>query len=240
MRFSNIVSLTVSTLFLPVAVASENATLSLTLNALKFGSKSSKNEPTAGESSTETIKYSDVLGLSAEDNDPSFFEIGLQYENNVFYYYPLGSLGEREIWFGRELMDNFEAGVVFSGYTKSYEPSVSIVGNTSKLKSSHAMAFGFFTNYGFEALGQGWELSAVPYYTSTGRKFEESSSDTRSEGSGLSGEVLMVREVRPNLSFAAGFSFDWEKSTLKSGGKEVSKTTDTDFGIHVGRMRFTF
>jgi hypothetical protein len=240
MRLSNVAAFALTTLFLPVAMASENATFSLTLNALKLGTSSSKSEPAAGESSTQKIKYADVLGSSAEDNQPAFFELGLQYDKNVLYFYPLGSLGEREFWLGRELLENLEAGVVFSGYSKSYEPSVAIEDDPSKRKSSNAVALGIFTNYAFEAIGQGWELSAVPYYTSEAVKFEESSSNTRSEGSGLSVEIVMVREVTPNLAFAAGFSFDWEKTNLTSGGRKVSTTTDSDIGLHLGRMRFSF
>lgn len=240
MRLTNVAALAMSTLFLPVAFASENASFSITLNALKLGSSSSKSEPVVGDSSTQTIKYADILGYSAEENQPAFFEVGLKYNQNVLYFYPLGSLGEREFWLGREFIENLEAGVVLSGYSKSYDPSVSVVGNTSKLKSSNAMAFGVFANYAFEALGQGWEVSAVPYYTTEAVRFAESSSDTRSEGSGLAGEFLMVREVSPNLSFATGLSFDWEKTSQTIGGKEVSKTTDTDFGLQLGRVRLVF
>ena len=240
MRLTDVAALALTTLSMPVALASENATFSLTLNALKLGSSSSKSEPAAGESSTQKIKYADILGSSAEDNQPAFFELGLQYDKNVLYFYPLGSLGERELWLGREVLENLEAGVVFSGYSKSYDPSVAVVGNVSKLKSTNAMAFGLFANFAFEGLGQGWELSAVPYYTTESVNFEESSSNTRSEGSGLSGEILMVREISQNLQFGTGLSFDWEKTNQTSGGKELSKTTDTDIGLHLGRVRFSF
>jgi len=240
MRLSNVAAFALTSLCLPVAVASESATFSLTLNALKLGVSSNKSEPAAGESNTQSTKYADILGSTADESQPSFFEVGLRYDQNVLYFYPLGSLGERELWLGREVLENLEAGVVFSGYAKSYDPSVAVVGNTSKLKLSNAAAFGLFANYAFDALGQSWETFAVPYYTTEAVKFEESSSNTRSEGSGLSGEILVVRAIQPNLQFAAGVSFDWEKTTQTSGGKEVSKTTDTDIGIHLGRMRINF
>lgn len=240
MRSTTLAAFVLSVLSSSAVYASESVAVSLGFNVLKLGKTSSKSEPVAGESSTESFRYAEILGFSAEDGQPTYFEFGLTYDQNILYFIPLGSIGERELWLGRAVTEDLEAGVVFAGYTKSYDPSVAVLGNTSKLKSSNAFTLGAFATYSFEALGHGWELSAVPYYTTQTVKFEESGSDEASSGSGLSSEFLMVREVYPNLSFAAGFSFDWEKTKRTIGGQKVSTTTDTDLGFHVGRVRYSF
>lgn len=240
MRSTILAALALSVLCSPAVYASESVAVSLGFNVLKLGKTSSKSEPVAGESSTDGFRYAEVLGFSAEDGQPTFFEFGLTYDQNVLYFIPLGSIGERELWLGRAVTEELEAGVVFAGYAKNYDPSVAVLGNTSKLKSSNVFTLGAYATYSFDALGHGWELTTVPYYTSQSVKFEESASDESSSGSGLSSELLMVREVYPNLNFAAGLSFDWEKTTRKIGSQKVSTTTDTDLGFHVGRVRYSF
>jgi len=238
MRFVQLSVLACAASLASNAFASEGASLSLTLNAVKFGSNKLSSKSVDGESTSSSSNYMDIVGLDAENSSPAVFELGFKYNKNVFYFNPIGSLGEREFWAGLELSDNIEAGLVTAGYFKSLSPAIQVEG--SKLKSESMSKFGFFGIYAFNLFEQNFELTAVPFVKMGETKFEQSTSDKKSLGFGVSTELIYTREATKNLTLGAGVSFDWEQNKNKINGKQTSTETQTDFGLHLGRVAFSF
>jgi hypothetical protein len=220
------------------AFASEGASLSLTLNAAKFGSSKLSIKPVDGETTSLSSTYMDIVGLDAENDSPAVFELGFKYNKNVFYFNPIGTLGEREFWAGLELSDGLEAGIMTAGYYKSLSPAVQIDGG--KMKSESMSKLGFFGIYAFNMFEQNFELTAVPFVKMGETKYEQSTSDKKSLGFGVSTELMYMREATKNLTFGTGVSFDWEQNKNEINGKETSTETQTDLGLHLGRVAFSF
>lgn len=220
------------------AFASEGASLSMTLNAAKLGSNKSSIKPVDGPSTSLNSTYMDIVGLDAGNDSPAVFELGFKYNKNVFYFNPIGPLGEREFWAGLELSDDLEAGIITAGYFKGLSPAVQIGGN--RVKSESMSKFGFFGIYVFNMFEQNFELTAVPFVKMGETKYEQSTSDKTSLGFGVSTELMFMREVTRNLTFGTGVSFDWEQNKNEINGKETDTETQTDVGLHLGRVAFSF
>ena len=239
MRIQLASALILSVLPLSSALAAESASFSLALNGLKLGKLSSKAKPTDNPEVSESYIYVDTFGLHGEEAEYPWLELGLHQGKWVAYFYPLAQGGNREVWLGMKPSEDVEVGLLFGVNSVQHsEPLTQPDG--SKLKSTSTQRFGLFVNHEFEILGEGVELSVVPFVALAKSAYEQTSSDRQNQTLGASAELMWAWSPAKNLHLSSGVGYEWNQTKKKLDSKEYQTSTESDLSLTLARTELSF
>jgi hypothetical protein len=219
------------------AFASEKGSMSIAVSGIKIGQSSQTVKPVEGDSTTTKTTYLDYLGETA-DAAVANLELGFHYKGGVFYFYPLGAQGERELWVGMTSGENLEWGLVTGGFTRSYDKAQNIEGK--KLKEDGLARLGLFANYKFQMFGHDFETSDVLFYELGETKYENSNEDLSGSRFGLRAELLYTQNLAENMTAASGITAEWSSGEVKVNDKKAATTTDFDIGLQIAKLTYSF
>jgi len=219
------------------AFASEKGSMSISVNGIKFGQSSQTIKPAEGDSVTTKTTYFNYLGESADAATGSL-ELGYHYKGGVFYFYPLGAQGERELWVGMKSGENLEWGLVGAAFSRSYDKAQTI--ETKRVKEDGLSRLGLFANYSFQMFGQDFENTDVLFYEMGATKYENSNDDAEASRFGFRTELLYNQKLAENMTAGLGLTAEWSSATLEINGKKAKTTSDFDLGLRIAKLTYTF
>jgi hypothetical protein len=219
------------------AFASEKGSMSISVSGVKIGQSSQTVKIEGSDSVTTKTTYVDYLGESA-DAATANLELGFHYKGGVFYFYPLGAQGERELWVGMKSGENLEWGLAAAAFSRSYDKAKTI--ETKQVKEDSLSRLGLFANYSFQMFGQDFTTSDVLFYEMGKTKYENSNENTEGSRFGLRTELLYTHKLAENMTAGTGLSAEWSSGEVEINGKKAATTTDFDLGLQLAKLTYTF